>query len=138
MLNAELYEFFGYPVLKKVFERFSPEPQHERYQHSDSAMEPLLPVLGKLGFNGVNFGPTVTVDKIREHMPIARIDGCISPMTFMDDNRDGIIADVKRDCEMAQQYGRGVNITTAGSVNFGSTLAGMRAIMWAICEYGRY
>ena len=138
MLNAELYESFGYPILEKVFARFAPEPHHERYQHSDSAMEHLLPVLGRLGFSGVNFGPTVTVDKIREFMPKARIDGCISPRIFMKDDRDGIIADVKRDCEMAKQYGKGVNITTAGSINYGSTLAGMRAVMWAICEYGRY
>jgi len=138
MLNAELYESFGYPVLKKVFDRFSPQPHHKRYQHSDSAMEHLLPVLGRLDFTGVNFGPTVTIDKIRKFMPKARIDGCISPMTFMKDDRESIIAEAKRDCEMARNLGRGVNLTTAGSVNFGSTLDGMRTLMWAICEYGRY
>jgi len=138
MLNAELYESFGYPILKKIFDRFSPQSHHKRYQHSDSAMEHLLPVLGKLDLNGVNFGPTVTIDKIRKHLPKARIDGCISPITFMRDDRNGIIADVKRDCEMAKMFGRGVNITTAGSINYGSTLAGMRTAMWAICEYGRY
>ena len=138
MLNEEMYEQFGYPVLKKVFDRFSPEPQHVRYQHSDSAMEHLLPVLGRLNFSGVNFGPTVTVDKIRKYLPNTRIDGCISPTTFMNDDREKIIEEVKRDCEMAKQHGRGVNITTAGSINYGSTLAGMRAMMWAICEYGRY
>ena len=138
MLNAELYELFGYPVLKKVFERFSPEPHHTRYQHSDSAMAQLLPVLGKLNFTGVNFGPTVTIDKIRPHMPHTRIDGCISPWTLMNDDRDLIIAEAKRDCEMAKEFGKGVNLTAAGSINYGSTLAGMRAIMWTICEYGRY
>jgi len=138
MLNIDLYESFGYPILKKVFDRFAPESHHTRFQHSDSAMEHLLPVLGKLNFTGVNFGPTVTVDKIRPHLPKARIDGCLSPRTFMKDDRAGIIADVKRDCEMAKQYGRGVNITTAGSINYGSMLEGMRTVMWAICEYGRY
>jgi len=138
MLNKEMYESFGYPVLKEVFGRFSPEPHHERYQHSDSAMEHLLPILGRLGFTGVNFGPTVTVDKIRKFLPKARIDGCIAPYTFMQDDHDKIIAEVKRDCEMAKQYGGGVNIYTAGSINYGSTLSGMRAAMWAICEYGRY
>ena len=138
MLNAELYEFFGYPVLQKVFDRFSPELHHERYQHSDSAMEHLLPVLGRLGFTGVNFGPTITIDKIRKHLPKTRIDGCIAPYTFMNDDHEKLIAEVRRDCEMAKLYGRGVNIFTAGSINYGSTLAGMRAAMWAICEYGRY
>ncbi|MCL2748348.1 MAG: hypothetical protein FWE59_06815, partial [Oscillospiraceae bacterium] len=83
MLNAEMYEAFGYPVIKRVFDRFSPESHHERYQHSDSEMEHLLPILGRLGFNGVNFGPTITIDKIREHLPEARIDGCMAPYTFM-------------------------------------------------------
>ena len=138
MLNAEMYEFFGYPILKRVFERFCPEPWHHRYQHSDSAMEHLLPVLCKLNFHGVNFGPTVTIDKIRKYMPQTRIDGCIAPYTFMNKDREKLIAEAKRDCEMAKQYGRGVNLATAGSINYGSSLENMRALMWAICEYGKY
>ena len=138
MLNAEMYEFFAYPILKRVFDRFCPEPAHFRYQHSDSAMEHLLAVLGRLDFHGVNFGPTVTVDKIRPHMPKTRIDGCVAPFTFMNNNREKLISEVKRDCEMAKLYGRGVNISTAGSINDGSSLENMRAVMWAICEYGRY
>jgi len=101
-------------------------------------MEHLLPILGKLDLNGVNFGPTVTGDKIRKHLPNARIDGCISPMTFMQNNIDAIIAEAKRDCKAAKIYGGGLNLTTAGSINYGSSLEGMRAVMWTICEYGRY
>ena len=138
MLNAEMYEFFGYPILKRVFERFCPEPSHWRYQHSDSDMEHLLPILSHVNLHGVNFGPTVTIDKIRRYMPRTRIDGCIAPFTFMNNDHDALIAEVKRDCEMASQFGRGVNLTTAGSINDGSSLESMRTIMWAICEYGRY
>ena len=138
MLNDEMYDFFGYPILKRVFDRFCPEPQHFRYQHSDSAMEHLLPILGRLNFHGVNFGPTVTVDKIRKYMPKTRVDGCIAPFTFMNNDSEKIITEVKRDCEMAKKYNRGVNLTTAGSINDGSSLESMRTIMWAICEYGRY
>ncbi|MCL1793800.1 MAG: hypothetical protein FWG34_08015 [Oscillospiraceae bacterium] len=138
MLNAEMYEFFAAPILSRVFGRFCPEPAHFRYQHSDSAMEHLLPVLCRFDFHGVNFGPSVTIEKIRRHMPKTRIDGCLAPFTFMRNDRKQIIAETKRDCEMAKQYGRGVNIATAGSINDGSLLSGMRAVMWAICEYGRY
>jgi uroporphyrinogen decarboxylase len=56
----------------------------------------------------------------------------------MSNDREKIIAEVRRDCEMARQYGRGVNITTAGSINDGSSLESMRTVMWAICEYGKY
>ena len=138
MLNDEMYEFFGYPILKRVFDRFCPEPHYFRYQHSDSAMAHLLPILGRLDFHGVNFGPTVTIDKIRKYMPKTRIDGCIAPFTFMGNDQNKIIAEAKRDCEMAKQCGRGVNLSLAGSVNNGSSLESMRTVMWAICEYGRY
>ncbi|MCL2815605.1 MAG: hypothetical protein FWD23_13470, partial [Oscillospiraceae bacterium] len=138
MLNAEMYEFFGAPVLERVFGRFCPEARHFRYQHSDSAMEHLLPVLSRFDFHGVNFGPSVTIDKIRKYMPNTRIDGCLAPFTFMNNDQRRIISEVKRDCEMAKLYGRGVNIATAGSINNGSLLESMRAVMWAICEYGRY
>ena len=83
LLTPEMYEMFGYPILKRVFEHFSPDPDDKRYQHSDSAMGHLLPILGRLDLNGVNFGPTVMADEIRKHMPLARIDGRIAPFTFM-------------------------------------------------------
>ena len=138
MLNLEMYEYFGYPILKKVFDRFCPDPEHMRFQHSDSAMEHLLPILSRLNFKEVNFGPTVTIDKIREYMPNSMISGCIAPYTFMKNKNEHIIAEVKRDCQMAKQYGRGVNLATAGSINNGSLLESMRTVMWAIVEYGRY
>ncbi|MBR4889101.1 MAG: hypothetical protein IKU17_08160, partial [Clostridia bacterium] len=81
MLNAEMYEKFGYPILKRVFDHCSPNQGDRRYQHSDSAMEHLLPVLAKLNFTGCNFGPTVTVDKIRKYMKNTCIEGVIAPFT---------------------------------------------------------
>ncbi|MBP7401006.1 MAG: uroporphyrinogen III decarboxylase, partial [Clostridia bacterium] len=133
------YEMFGYPVLKNVFERFSPDPDDKRYQHSDSAMGHLLPILGRLDFNGVNFGPTVMADEIRRYMPRARIDGCIAPFTFMRNEEDNLIAEVRRDCDRIRATGtRGLNISTAGSINDGSLLSSMRVVMAAIQEYGRY
>ena len=136
LLNVTMYESFGYPILKSVFERFSPDAGDKRYQHSDSAMGHHLPVLGRLNLTGCNFGPTVLVDKIREHMPNTRIDGCLAPFTFMNNDEDDIVAQVKRDCEMAKQT-RGLNVATAGSINDGSLLTSMRAVMHAIQQYGQ-
>lgn len=139
LFTPEMYEVFGFPVLKKVFEVCSPDPGDERYQHSDSAMAHLLPVLGRLNLTGCNFGPTVTVEEIRRHMPRTRIDGQLAPFTFMRNNEEEIVAEVRRDCEMARQSGvKGLNITTAGSINNGSLLTSMRAVMYAIQTYGRY
>jgi uroporphyrinogen decarboxylase len=139
LMTPEMYELFGYPILKAVFEHVSPNPGDERYQHSDSAMGHLVPILSRLNLNGCNFGPTVTVEHIRKHLPNARIDGQLAPFTFMSNDEDKIIAEVRRDCDMIRASGtRGLNISTAGSINNGSLLTSMRAVMAAIQNYGRY
>jgi uroporphyrinogen decarboxylase len=137
LLTPEMYEMFGFPVLKKVFAKFSPEEGDTRYQHSDSAMGHLLPILGRLNLNGCNFGPTVSAREIRRYLPRTRIDGCIAPFTFMSNDENAVIAEVKRDCEGVGET-RGLNVSTAGSINNGSLLTSMRAVMYAIQRYGRY
>ncbi len=72
-------------------------------------------------------------------MPNTRIDGQLAPFTFMNNDEEQIIAEVKRDSEMARENDiRGVNFTTAGSINNGSLLTSMRTVMAAIQNYGRY
>lgn len=139
LLTADMYEFFGLPILKKVFAKTSPNKKDERYQHSDSAMGHLLPLLAQLDLTGCNFGPTVMVSEIRKHMKTTRIDGQLAPFTFMSNDEEKIIAEVKRDCEMAKIDDiRGLNLATAGSINNGSLLTSMRTVMAAIQNYGRY
>ncbi len=137
LLTPEMYELFGYPVLDTIFSRWCPKTEDTRYQHSDSAMAHLLPILGRLNFTGCNFGPTVLLDEIRKHMPKTRIDGCLAPFTFMNNDHESIIKEVKRDCEMAREC-RGLNLSTAGSINNGSLLTSMLTVMYAIQNYGRY
>ncbi len=139
LMTEEMYEMFGFPILKEVFAHCSPNPGDKRYQHSDSAMEHLVPILARLNLTACNFGPTVTVEHIRKHMPNTRIDGQLAPFTFMRNNEDDIIAEVRRDCEMIKASGtKGLNLCTAGSINNGSLLTSMRAVMAALQNYGRY
>ncbi len=140
MLTPELYEEYAYPILKRVFEYTCPDPKVDcRYQHSDSEMSHLLPILGRLDFMGVNFGPTVLLDKIRKYMPHTRVDGCLDPLLLLTNDEEAVIAQVRRDCEMAKQLGtKGLCIDAAGSVNNGTKLTTVRAIMYAIQKYGRY
>lgn len=137
LLSPAMYEFFGYPILKGIFARYSPDPADRRYQHSDSAMGHHLPVLGRLNMTGVNFGPTVMVDEIRRHMPGAVIYGQLAPFTLSRHDEEGILAEFLRDFDMAREK-RGLVFTTAGSINNGSRLTGMRLLMAAIQRYGRY
>lgn len=139
LLTADMYELFGLPILQKVFEKTSPLPGDSRYQHSDSAMGHLLPLLAQTGLTGCNFGPTVMISDIRKFMKNATIDGQLAPFTFMNNDEEKIIAEVKRDCEMARVDDiRGVDLKTAGSINNGSLLTSMRTVMAAIQNYGRY
>lgn len=137
MLNPDMYAFFGLPILRRVFERFAPEPGDMRYQHSDSAMTHLLPLLNAAGVNHGNFGPTVRVQDIRQHMPRCVIHGQLAPWTFARGTDAEVAAEVRRDIEAVAADG-GLIIATAGSINPGSRLSGLRAIMSTIQRYGRY
>jgi uroporphyrinogen decarboxylase len=132
-----MYEFFGYPILKGIFEVFSPDPGDMRGQHSDSDMAHLLPILSRLDLTAVNFGPTLSVSEIREHLPRAVISGQLAPFTFSRNEEVNIVAETVRDFEMSREK-RGVIFATAGSINNGSRLTGLRLIMSTIQNYCRY
>ena len=137
LLTPDMYAHFGYPVLKGVFERYSPNPGDKRYQHSDSPMAHLLPLLGTLNMTGLNLGPTVTVEEIRRHLPHAVIEGQLAPFTYARNEEENIVLEFLRDFEMARER-RGLVFSTAGSINNGTRLTSMRLIMAAIQRYGRY
>ncbi len=137
LLTPEMYELFGYPILKAVFERYSPNPRDRRGQHSDSAMSHIVPILGRLNLTDTNFGPTVRVDHIRRHLPRAVIMGELAPFTFSRNDEAAIVREFLRDHAGVGET-RGLLFTTAGSMNNGSRLTGMRLVMSAIQHFGRY
>ena len=97
----------------------------------------LLPILGKLDLTWANFGPNVMVNDIRTHLPHAVICGQLAPFTLSRNEEVNIVAEFLRDHEMTRAT-RGLNFTTAGSINNGSRLTGMRLLMAAIQRWGRY
>ncbi|MHC4716707.1 MAG: hypothetical protein ACYS5V_07045 [Planctomycetota bacterium] len=137
LLTPEMYEFFGYPILKGMWDRYSPDPHDRRGQHSDSAMGHLLGILGRLDLTDTNFGPTVMCDEIRRHLPRAVIHGELAPFTFSRDEQENIVLEFLRDHDMTRES-RGLCFATAGSINNGSRLTGMRLIMSAIQHFGRF
>jgi uroporphyrinogen decarboxylase len=137
LLTPDMYEFFAYPILKGVFDRYAPGPKDKRYQHSDSDMGHLLPILGKLNLTGTNFGPKVMVDEIRRHLPKAVIYGELAPFTYSRNEEVNIVLEFLRDFEMTRET-RGLVFSTAGSINNGTRLTSMRLAMAAIQCYGRY
>ena len=137
MLNHDFYAFFGQPILRRVFAAFAPDPGDSRYQHSDSAMGHLMPLLNEVGLNGANFGPTVRAADIRAALPRCEIHGQLAPWTFARGTDEEVAAEVRRDIEAVGADG-GLLIATAGSINAGSRLSGLRAIMSTIQRHGRY
>lgn len=137
LLTPELYELFGYPILEGVFDRYAPDARQGRHQHSDSDMSHLLPVLARLDFTSVNFGPAVTADRIRAHMPNTVIRGVLAPFTYSRNEETGMVQELLRDYEHTRAT-RGLVFATAGSVNNGSRLTGMRLLMAAIQRHARY
>ena len=137
LFNVEMYEAFAMPIHRAVLGRYAPDPSDHRYQHSDSDMAHLLPQLGSLDLGGTNFGPTLSVAEIREHCPHAVIDGQLAPFTYSRNEEANMVAEFLRDFDQAKAK-RGLNFTTAGSINNGSRLSGMRLLMAAIQRYGRY
>lgn len=137
LLTADLYEAFGLPILKGALDRFSPGPGDLRFQHSDSDMEHLLPLLSRVNLNRVNLGPNVMVDTIRRHLPRAVILGELAPFTFSRNEEENLVAEFLRDFELAGDS-RGLKFETAGAINNGSRLTGLRLVMAAIQRYGRY
>jgi uroporphyrinogen decarboxylase len=137
LLNPDAYETFAMPIHRAVFGRYAPDPADRRYQHSDSNMAHLLPLLSELDLTGTNFGPTLTVREIREHCPHAVIEGQLAPFTFSRNEAGNMVAEFLRDYGQARE-GRGLVFATVGSVNNGSRLSGMRLLMAAIQRYGHY
>jgi uroporphyrinogen decarboxylase len=137
LLSPEAYELFGYPILEGVFDRYCPDPSDWRYQHSDSAMGHLLPILNRLNMSQVNFGPEVPAADIREAMPHTIIEGQLAPFTFSRNEEENIICELLRDFE-ATRHTRGLLFATAGSINNGSRLTGMRLVMAGIQRWCRF
>lgn len=137
MLTPEMYAFFGQPILQAVFRQFAPGPEDYRYQHSDSDMGHLLPLLAQTGLKRVNFGPNIRFAQIRAAMPHAVIEGTLPPYVYMRNDEPAIIAAVRRDLDEARQC-RGLVVATAGSVNNGTRLTSMRTVMATIQQFGRY
>lgn len=137
LLSAPMYERFCYPCLKRVTQRFAPRPDDFRFQHSDSAMEHLLPILATLNLHGVNLGPTLSAVSIRKQLPRAAIHGQVAPMTVRNGSREEIEAEVRRDFEAVGADG-GLVLTTAGSIPAGTSFESIRWLMEAVETRCRY
>jgi uroporphyrinogen decarboxylase len=137
LFSPGLYEEFCYPAMRRIFDTLAPDPADDRFQHSDSDMEHLLPILARMNFKAVNLGPNTSVKTIRQFLPHTEIQGEVAPFTLRNKPAEAVIAEVRRDFDGAGADG-GLLVTTAGSIAAGTKLEAIRTFMWAVHTYCRY
>jgi len=137
LLSPKMYAEFGFPVEKAIYDRFCPDPEDDRYLHADSAMTHLLPALNELCIHRVNLGPTVDPLDIRREMPNTVVCGQVPPFVVRNGTPEEVVAAARKDIEAVGADG-GLVLTTAGSVNEGTPIINLLALMYATHQYGRY
>ena len=78
-----------------------------------------------------------SVSEIRQHCPRTVIEGQLAPFTFSRHEEENMILELLRDFDQAKAA-RGLLFSTAGSINNGSRLTGMRLLMAATQRWCRY
>lgn len=136
LFNPDLYEEFCYPVLEEVLEALAPGDS-PRYQHSDSAMEHIIPFQARLGMTAVNYGPEIDLASIRAQMPDAIIEGHTPPFLLRNGTPEEIRERIRSDFAKAGQGG-GLIVATAGSLAAGTGLGRMRWYMQCVQDDCRY
>jgi uroporphyrinogen decarboxylase len=146
LLSPRLFDEFERPVFEHWYDEFSPRagnprsaaalPPH-RFIHSDGDMTHLLGRLNDIGIDQVNLGPATDIAYIRQMMPRTVIYGHIPPFLVRNGSPEEIVARVQEDFRKVGHDG-GVVVETAGSLNEGTPLANLRALMYAVQRYCRF
>lgn len=136
LFSPKLYREYCFPVLQQVLGAMAPG-NARRYQHSDSAMEHLIPQQLELGINRVNYGPEIDVANIRHKMPNAMIEGHTPPFLLRNGTPEQIEERVISDFQKAGTTG-GLVVATAGSTAAGTGMGRMRFLMKMVQKHCRY
>lgn len=138
MLSPALYREFLLDAEHRIYQEFATEKGAIRYYHADSHMLHQLGALGEIGVNQVNIDPYITPAQILAVLPDAVIHGQIPPThTLLYGSPEDVVACVRRDIAEAGA-GEHLIVTTAGSINPGTTYENLRAMCYAVEKYGYY
>jgi uroporphyrinogen decarboxylase len=136
MMSPDLYDEFIKESEKKLYDTFAPDADAVRYYHADSHMLHHLNSLRGIGVNQVNIDPYVEPVQILEKMPDVIIHGQIPPTkVLLYGTADDVVECVRRDINQAGP-GKHLIITTAGSINPGTSIENLKAICYAAEIYG--
>lgn len=138
MLSPQMYRDFIMDAEKNIYDRFAPNPKDARFYHADSHMLHHLETLKEIGVNQVNIDPYIDSKQILEKMPDVVVFGQIPPLkVLLLGSSEEVIAFAKRDIEQAGAT-KQLILTTAGSINPGTSFENIKAMCYAAQEYGRH
>lgn len=136
MLSPEMYRDLIMEAEAQIYEVYAPLPGDRRYYHADYHMLHHLDAFREMGVNQVNIDPYVEPRAILEKLPEVVIYGQIPPtQVLLYGTAQDVIACVKRDMEQAG-YDRHLVVSTAGSINPGTSFENLRAVCYAVDKYG--
>lgn len=136
MLSPQLYREFIMEAELALYNRYAPRPGDKRYYHADYHMLQHLDTFREMGINQVNIDPYIEPKDILEKLPEAIIFGQIPPTeVLLYGNPEDVIACVQRDLQQAG-YDKHLVVSTAGSINPGTSFENLRAICYAVDTYG--
>lgn len=138
MLSPNMYREFIMNAEKTIYEVFAPSEDDSRFYHADSHMMHHLDTLSDMGVNQVNIDPYVEPKQILDKMPNVIIFGQIPPLkVLLYGSAEEVVEYARRDIEQAGKMKQLV-LTTAGSINPGTTFENLKAMCYAAVEYGTY
>lgn len=134
MLSPRMYKEFIMDAEMEIYDIYAPNPQDARFYHADSHMLHHLETLKDMGVNQVNIDPYIEPKQIFEKMPDVIVFGQIPPLkVLLSGTPEEVIACAKRDIEQA---GRQLVLTTAGSINPGTSFENLKAMCYAAQAQG--
>jgi uroporphyrinogen-III decarboxylase len=139
LMSPETYERFCGSHERALYDRFA--PSGKRFYHADSNMRWHVPALIRIGVTDVNIGPMVSVADILRAAPDMIVHGQVPPTQVLWRGTPDLVVDAVRadvnDILKAGACLRQLVVCTAGSVNPGTPLENIRALLWAAMEYGK-
>lgn len=136
MLSPQMYREFIMAAEKELFDLFAPNLGDKRFYHADYHMLHHLDTLREMGVNAVNIDPYIEPRQILAKLPDAVIYGQVPPTKVLLYGRpEEVIACARRDIEQAGP-GKHLILSTAGSINPGTSFENLRALCYAAEKYG--
>jgi uroporphyrinogen-III decarboxylase len=137
MLSNDMYTEFIKRHEHTMYCLFAPRKDDARYYHADYYMKHILPSLKEMGVNQVNIDPYIDCSAILQQLPECIIYGQIPPTSVLLYGSSEDVANcVRRDIDHAGP-GHHLIVSTAGSINPGTSFNHLRTIVETARDYGR-